>query len=630
MHINNLKRIVFVVIFTTLLLTTASILIVSFVNKGTSLPSEPDFSPTKTGPVRKAGTLAPVQRPNIVLILTDDQRYDTVDFMPFVANKLKKEGVVFTNAFVSNPVCCPSRASFLSGGFFSHWSGVLNNNLPNGGVWNFHDERTLATELQKNGYNTILVGKYLNGYLSYAQNLRDKIPPGWTEFWGTNIPSSYSRWKIIHGFSRYNSRGRGQVLEITTYPPKFLRTKALEALEKYATQNRPFFLFYSSILPHTPAIPSREFKDDEIYTEFLTQGNFVYRGRGWGEQPEGDISDKPFYVRVSESEWWGGDPSFYDNTDFKPDHHTPDDLFAHRLQSLLSVDRAVEEIYKKLDELGELNNTIFIFTSDNGYLMGEHKKFGKRMPYEESIRIPLIVWFPGVEHKYVDDFVYWDLDVPNTIFDYAGAPSFEGTNGMSLRDLINGLSSNIRSEIFAENFKQELEPLYKQVPDWAMVRNGTWKYVWYNTLEEELYNLLTDPYELNNLANNTSYSDVKNQLAAEVDTFKGLTILKPLDVFPGMGNQLPNASVGEPYYFRFYAEGGNPPYNWSWRPTTVGDILPPGLILNAETGEITGTPTAPNIDSDYQFYVEVTDNSTSPFHGGPQRRTMRFRLTVLP
>ncbi len=559
----------------------------------------------------------PAGRPNVLIFLTDDQRYDEVDFMPFVVDELKKRGTVFVHAFVSNPVCCPVRASLLAGGFYSQKTGVLTNAAPNGGVWLFREDDTLATRLQRAGYRTALIGKYLNGYLSYAASRQNNIPPGWSDFYGT-ASNNWEQWQIVIGSTGPDVPGSAPLTWVREYPSRYFGRTARSLIGRYVREGRPFFMVVAFLAPHTPAIPSREDRDDEVYNEFATGGNFVYRGRGWGEA---DVSDKPLHIRQAAQGWWNGDPDYYPpGVEFLPGHRTPDDLVAHRIQSLLSVDREIRQTCELLEKLGILDETVIVFTSDHGYLLGEHRIFMKRYPYEEAIRVPLIIRAPGGVHRYVGHLVQMDLDLPNTVLDYAGLRPFRGTDGLSLRPLIEARPlRRWREWMYFESYAPPFV-------DWFAIRDFRWKYVEYATGERELYDLETDPYELENRASDESLATLVRELARRLAPLKGLHIRIPLSQFPE-GNRrvmpLPDAYVGQPYRFQFKAEGGRPPYRWSIpRPQRV-----PGLTLDRQTGLLAGVPEQA---FGYNFDLIVEDSSQSPVHGGPQRYVRRFRLVVRP
>lgn len=541
---------------------------------------------------------------NVVFVLTDDQRWDEIDFMPYVVDQLRKNGVVFRNAFVTNPVCCPVRASILSGGFRSRDTGVLTSRRPNGGVWRFHDTDTLATRLQTAGFATGLIGKYLNGYPIYAEQRPDNIPPGWTRF-AVGEDDDWYEWHLYAGSSTPAARGRAEKSEIRRYSTDFLGEESLRFIDAHA-QAGPFFLMFTPYAPHLPAQPSVGARDDEVYAQFATGGNHVYRGRGWGERPDGDVSDKPLYVRLAAADFWDGDASRYAVLPFLRNHRTPDELYAHRVQSLLAVDRAIQAIVERIDALGLLSRTLFIFSSDNGYVLGEHGIHKKNTPYEEAIRVPLIVWNPALPHKYVDAPVLMDLDAPATILDYAGLPPFAESDGQSLRGMMEGNETG-QSLLRFENYW--VDDRNVPVPGWSAVRDADWKYVEYTTGERELYDQRNDAFELVNVALEAGNESIVERYAALLRAEMGLSLLMPLGDFPEMEYELPPATRGSPYGFKFHARGGTRPYFWA-----VGGGAPAGLAIDSN-GLLSGTPTG--AVGRYTFTVSVTDASISPAHGGP-------------
>ncbi len=562
---------------------------------------------------------APV-RPNIIVILTDDQRFDEVDFMPHVALELKRKAIVFRRAYVSNPLCCPVRAAILSGGFASHRTHVRTNTSPNGGVWRFDDRDTLATRLQRAGYRTILVGKYLNGYPRFTNEPahRDYIPPGWSVFhaWAGG---GWRRFWIVDGASGPDESATGSRRMIEELVTRYDADAALRLIEESLDRGRPFFLLCAVHPPHTPALPDRDALDDEIFTRFGPGGSFAYRGRGWGEQPDGDVSDKPGYIRWAAGNWWGGDPDFYDSDPFRPGIPTPDDYMARRLQSLLAVDRAIGRMFRVLEKRGALERTLIILTSDHGFLMGEHMYFGKRVPYEEAIRVPLLVYVPWLEHRTIDLPVLMDVDLPVTLLDFAGAQPPARADGRSLRPLLEGRGHRPRAVLFFQS------AIAGRTPGWIGALAGDIKYAFYDTFEEELYDLSADPFELTNLASDPAARPTIKQFRMMLRSFRPLRMVFPPEDFgpwvPGDEPVLPDAALGEPYQLALTAAGGKPPYRWA----AVGDGWPKGLTVGPDQGLIHGTPLE---SGDFRIEVQVRDRSVSPYDGRPQRWIQVFRLTV--
>ena len=232
-----------------------------------------------SAPVSNSATSAPVSdagegKYNFVIILTDDQRWETLSAMPIVQDKLAARGVTFTNAFVSTPVCSPSRASLLAGGFYAHNTGVLTNGLPTGGVEKFKDNSSLATMMQQAGYKTALIGKYLNGYY----NIDPYIPPGWTQFVTSYVEgenNKYTGYNVTRGTSGM-APARGETTgPIEEYITDFENREALAFLEEFGAS--PFFLVLSHLAPHLPALAPAE--DAYLFSGLSAPRKSLWRGR---------------------------------------------------------------------------------------------------------------------------------------------------------------------------------------------------------------------------------------------------------------------------------------------------------------------------------------------------------------
>jgi len=553
--------------------------------------------------------------PNIIYVFTDDQPWFTLcglpdappDLcagpiqnhpMPVVEQRLMAEGTVFTQAVLSDPLCCPSRASLLSGGFFSHHTNVTANQLPNGGFQRFIDTDTLATRLQHSGYKTAIIGKYLNSY----NHKGTYIPPGWDNFvvsgWHPDFNSLY---EFVIGSSTFDQSGTGSTTLINdgTYITDYAKDQALQFIDQTCPGSScaaPFFLFFSTHLPHSPATPAP--RHAELFP------GYVYRGRGWGELPDGDLSDKPAYVRQLANGW--NSPA---NDEFHRD----------QLRSLRAVDEAVGAIITRLEEKNLLNNTVIIFASDNGLMWAMHQLGGKDKPYEESIRAPLFIRLPGSDPQVIDKLVAVDLDVAPTILELAGLAPVENANGSSLLPLIEDPLIPWRDELLIQGGFQG------DVPTWAGIRTeDSWKYVEYVTGEKELYHLAAgaDPFELESKHADPAYADTLADLASRLDQLdRGLAIVT--------GTDLPIAAQGRPYSVQLTAWGGNGTYTWS----TYTDFavcagpFPSWLTLSA-SGILAGTPPAVGTTG---FCVKVQDTSQSPQPGNnrPQEHIKPFQLQVV-
>ncbi|MEW5987482.1 MAG: sulfatase-like hydrolase/transferase, partial [Chloroflexota bacterium] len=567
--------------------------------------------------------------PNVIVILTDDQRWDTLCAnqygmsaicqlpapdrpMPVVESELIANGVLFTNALSTNPACCPARASLLSGGFHSHHTNVLSNRLPNGSVQQFTDTTTIATLLQQQGYQTALIGKYLNGYTALVDEGTGEgyVPPGWDSFYGSYIQEDWlASLEFVVGSSTAEGPGTGIIQAITdgTYLTDYERDRALDFINTTCPGQScaaPFFLYLSLEAPHDPATPAA--RHAALFTDV------IYQERGWGELPDDDLTDKPLHVQNNGPTWTpGADDAFHQD----------------QLRSLRAVDEAVAAILDTLEQKNLLSNTVIIFASDNGYLWGEHKLEGKFTPYEESIRVPLVIRKDGVAPHLEDALVSLNLDLGPTILELAQVTPI-GSDGDSLLPLLNDPSLPWRDSLLLERFSDGGESA-PDLPSWTGIRTAdNWKYIEYAAGERELYDLTADPYELNSQHANPAYATVLANLAADLSQLSpGVVILD--DSLPDPQTiDLPGATLNQPYDFQFYARGGNGQYVWSVFLDTGNctGSLPAGLSLGAD-GHLTGSPTQAGA---WEVCIQVADTSQSPQPGNsrPQAYVKKYRLTT--
>lgn len=396
---------------------------------------------------------------NFVVILTDDQRWDTLWSMPVVQNRLG--GVLFANAFTTTPVCCPSRASLLTGQYV-HNHGVLNNAIGRSAL---NELDTLATNLQRAGYRTGFTGKYLHGYQP------GYIPPGWTKFVAQENGGMLADWwhlrNVTTGGSGPGAAGTGGTYDLDHYLTSHHQDVALSFLEQYGRE--PFFLLVSTYAPHTPATPLPE--DMGLFADYL------YRGRGYGEA---DLSDKPGWLRQA---------ALLDAS------RNDDEFNRNMLRSLQPVDRMAGAILDKLAALGVLDRTVIIFASDNGVTWGEHGIYDKGTAYEESIRVPLIVRVPGIPAR-VENKMALLIDIAPTIYELAGIE--HGADGRSLAPLLANPGADWRDDFLIEAYGY-LDWRYRTDGIWRGVRSERWKFVEWGSGEIELYDLKNDPFELENI-----------------------------------------------------------------------------------------------------------------------------------
>jgi arylsulfatase A-like enzyme len=494
---------------------------------------------------------------NVLVVMTDDQRFDTIAAMPNLSN-LAAQGVRFANAYMPSPLCGPARASLFSGGYLTQNTLVLENGAPNGGVKAFNDKGNLGSALQAVGYRTAFVGKWVNGY----EALGRYVPPGWTRWVGRHSYATTASWfnfEYTLGSSTAFASSTGSIVDSQKYTTYYERDQVLNFLEQGKASSQPFFVLWSPSAPHAQATPAPE--DATAYS------NYVYRERGYGET---DLRDKPWWVRYS------------------TDKDGTDEFVRDQRRTLLGVDRSLAAIVDRIAQHGKLDNTLIIYTSDNGYMWGEHGLWGKDKTYEESARVPLVVVMPGVAPRVDTNLVSPMIDIGPTLFQLAGIS--RKTDGNSLVPLLRNPGQAWRQTMF---FEKTSSGAYTNAL-WAGIRNQRWKYVRYWTGEDELYDLVNDPFELNSRHRDPALATLKADLWAQTSARLGLAVM-PVRSFP-------NGRVGSAYRYQFTTWGGKAPFKWS-----VGfGALPPGLTLDPQTGVMQGTPLA---SGTYAFTVRVTDSS---------------------
>lgn len=413
----------------------------------------------------------------IVLVVTDDQRFDTLWAMPIVQRELVRRGASFPEAFVVNPLCCPSRTTILTGEY-SHTTGVYRQVPPFGRFEWFRDGSTLATWLHDAGYTTGLFGKYLDGY--QHAGLTGYIPPGW------------DRWTaFIHAqYEDYTLQVDGEVRRYGSAPQDY-STDVLAAMAEAFVRETPgpLFLYFAPAAPHGPAPPAPG--DEGAFADLAPWRPPSY--------DEADVSDKPAWVRALQPL-------------SEPRREHIDALRRNQYASLLAVDRAVGGLIGALRDTGRLADALFIYTSDNGLLWGEHRWRRKEAAYEESIRVPLVVRWDGggVLAGSRPDVLAANVDLAPTIADAVGIAA-PGAEGISLLPTLRGEPGPTREDLLIEHLAGA-----NPVPTYCAVRSRHWTYVRYGTGEEELYDLRADPFELENLAGDPGMGEVLRERRARL------------------------------------------------------------------------------------------------------------------
>lgn len=440
------------------------------------------------------------ERPNIIVIFTDDQPYHTVNYMPVVKNTLMAQGVVFDNGFVTTPLCCPSRSSILTGQY-AHNHQVYTNRMPLGGAQKFKDASTLAVWMHDSGYLTAYFGKYLNGYEDIDPN--GYIPPGWDEwvsFLGKNLSSDEDAGKLQYYFN-FSMTENGIPVEYPRSGKNFsadvITRKAVSFID--TARDAPFMMFVAYYNPHSPYVTAPRHKD--LFRSNSDWEWMQYRPPNFNEE---NIKDKPAYI---------GDLSPLSAEDID---------IAHRqiLRSLISVDDGVATILDMLDQTHLSEKTIIVFMSDNGMTLGDHR-FGvtKNCPYEACVKVPFVVYAPAYYAHRVDTHLVANIDLAPTIAQWGGASIPNTVDGMSMVPLLEDPSAQWRDQILFEHWPTE-EGVGSMIPEFYSIRTAEWKYTEYSTGEVELYNLISDPYELVNIAGKRAYQDIQADLAIRLQELK--------------------------------------------------------------------------------------------------------------
>ena len=432
-------------------------------------------------------------RPNIVLIVTDDQRADTMSVMPRVRSLLGGHGVTFPNAFVTTSLCCPSRASIFTG-LASRHTGVYTDRAPDGGATVFHDRSTVATWLHRAGYATGLVGKYLNDYSALGPKY---IPPGW-DVWDSILTEPQSRY---YDFALSENGRVVRYGDIRDYRKRVQRGPQAEALYSTNVQTdlalkfirgakRPFFLYLAPNAPHLPAIPA--------------------------PQDVGSMSNLPKYAPPSFNERYVADKPWQGEIPLlgKSRQHRQQKDRRRILATLVDVDRSVERVVEALQRRRVLDNTVIIYTSDNGLLLGEHRIDAKKVwPYEESIRVPLVIRLPwqSPPGRVLTDMAL-NIDLAPTVAQLAGVRPGLEEDGRSLVPLLRpGPSPPPWRKSFVVEYLGGLTQM-PYPPDFEAVRTERYLWVEYRNGWRELYDLKKDPYELRNEAGKPSSAGLRRRL----------------------------------------------------------------------------------------------------------------------
>ena len=444
--------------------------------------------------VQSGRTAVAQAKPNILVLMTDDQTVESLRVMTNVNALLARQGVTFTNSFASFPLCCPSRATYVTGQY-GHNHTIMGNAPPSGGYDKLAPthSNSLPAWLQRAGYTTVHLGKYLNGY-GRARPL--EVPAGWSEWYGSTDPSTYR-------FYNYTLNENGRLVTYgpgaANYQADVYNRKAVEIVRRLAPAEKPFFLSVAFLAPHSGGP-----RDADDPANQPTPSPAPRHRNAFANQPlpappslnEADVSDKPAAIRNRRVIPAARLNAMREN-------------YQQRLESLLAVDEAVRDILSALDATGELGRTLVLFTADNGFFHGEHRiPDGKVLVYEPSVRVPLLMRGPGVPRGVQRSNLVANVDLAATILDAAGGRAGRRLDGRSLLPFARDPLARSGRDLLLET------------PGYSAIRTPQHVFVQHSTGEQELYDLVADPHQLQSLHADPRYTALKNDLGARLSRLR--------------------------------------------------------------------------------------------------------------
>jgi N-acetylglucosamine-6-sulfatase len=427
-------------------------------------------------------------RPNIVVIMTDDQSIESMRVMPGVRSSLAAEGTTFDRAFVSTALCCPSRATLFSGQFM-HNHGVLGNRPPEGGYGRLDTTEYLPVWLQRAGYHTIHIGKFLNRY--GQDNPPTEVPEGWSEWYASVDLSTYQ-------YTGYQLNENGVISTYGRYQTDEYSQRAVDAVRRLSPAAAPFFLSVGFLAPHSGGPRDSDDPAGIVTPRPAERHRDAFAAEPLPRSPafnEADVSDKPSFIRRLPRLAAAGRAAI-------------EESYRQRLESLLAVDEGVMRIVEALRAAGELENTLIIFTSDNGFFHGEHRvPYGKVMLYEPSVEVPLIMRGPGVPRAARRRQLVTNADLAPTILEAARATARRVQDGRSLFALLRDRGLEWGRELLFEG------PSGFDAVAFSALRNERYLYAEHDNGERELYDLGRDPHQLESMDEDPAHAALQARLA---------------------------------------------------------------------------------------------------------------------
>jgi arylsulfatase A-like enzyme len=474
-------------------------------------------------------------RPNIVVVMLDDMRSDEMRFAPNARRFVRDRGLDFRNSFSPYPLCCPARASFLLGQY-AHNHGVLYHDPPYG-FGSLDDHLTIAGRLQDAGYDTALIGKYLNRYGQQPSKVtggpsEHYVPAGWTDWMvgiETPFPRSSPNWGNTYNYFAFTENINGRTVPHTgQYSSTVIGRQTRRLIGKYHRADKPFFLWVTPVAPHTgdPVEPDDPppYRESKYWLQqFPTparpdwvKGRFDRQITHAPGQPlhgpsEADVSDKPQNIR-----------KWREMVPIEKQHLR--DVARQRAESIYAWDVQFGKIVRRLKQTGEYDNTIIVFTSDNGYYLGEHRqREGKIKAHEPVLRVPLSVAGPGIPHGVRYDAIT-TVDLTSTVLDLAGARPLPGMDGRSLAAEMTGPDQDWTVPVVTEGLIKDVRRRKgSDLPPGLTtsgLRTPRYKLIRYANGDAELYDLLLDPNELTSVWNDPAYASIRQQLTDLWERYK--------------------------------------------------------------------------------------------------------------
>ena len=450
--------------------------------------------------VEAAGGTTAGERMNVIFILTDDQRYDEVGFMNPVLetphmDRLASEGVHFRNAFVTTALCSPSRASILTGQYM-HNHGVVDNNsgIAEGTIF-------FPRFLQQAGYQTAFFGKWHMGETESGSVRSDDPQPGFDHWLSFSGQGHY--WPVMRNGKVNQLNINGEHVPQRGYITDELTDYTLDWLANGRDANKPFFVYLSHKAVHADFTPPERYEDLYADAEIAVPASQA--------DTEENYRGKPMWVKNQRNSWHGVDFPYHSTLDvqeYKRRYH----------QTLTAVDDSIGRITEWLTANGLADNTIVMLMGDNGFLFGEHGLIDKRNAYEESMRVPLLMYVPGLDEPgRVVEEIAANIDIGPTVLDVAGVEEMPAQfEGASLLPLALGHApDDWRDDLLYEYY---WEFNYPMTPTTFALRTERFKLIQYHGVWdlEELYDLENDPREMNNLIDDPAYLEVRVKLRKEL------------------------------------------------------------------------------------------------------------------